>query len=147
MGVKFNIAEILESVDLLITDKKYSTRIKKKIRNNYKGFTKKNIKMKDEKFEIDSIEIVKPDVKKSDTQVDDSVNPKKEMGVFEIDSIELKKLDVKKSDTQVDDPVTEKIIRDAEESQNNLKNENKISEINNEKVLILKDEFITTDIT
>ena len=185
MENRFNIAEILESVDLLISDNKYSERVKSKISNNYKRFTKKSFKMKDDKFEIDSIEsvkpndkkLVKPDEKKSDTPVDDPVNQKKDDTVeidsielvkpnekksdtpvddpvnqkkddtVEIDSIELVKPNEKKSDTQVDDPVTEKIIRDAEESQNNLKNENKISEINNEKVLILKDEFTAADIS
>ena len=43
----------------------------------------------------------------------------------EIDSIELVKPDEKKSDTPVDDPVAEKVILDAEESLNNLNDENK----------------------
>ena len=115
MGDKFNIAEILESVDMLLSDNMYSGHIKNNNRSNYKRFTDKNIKTKDDTFKINSIVLAKPNEKKSETHVDD--------------------------------PVTEKIIHDAEESLNNLKNENKISETNNEKVLILKDEFITTDIT
>ena len=36
MENKFSIAEILESVDLLISDSKFSGRVKNKIRSNYK---------------------------------------------------------------------------------------------------------------
>ena len=145
MESRFSIAEILESVDLLISDNRYSERVKSNIRSNHKRFTKKNIKMKDDPFEIDSIELVKPDEQKSDTPVDDSVNQEKEDPV-EIDSIELVKPNEKKSDTPVDDSFTEKIILDAEDSLNNLKDENKLSEKNHEEVLVLKDEFVVDDI-
>ena len=74
--------------------------------------------MKDDKFEIDSIELVKPDEKKSDTP-----EPK-----------------------PFDDSVTEKIILDAEDTLNNLKDENKLSEKNHEKVLVLEDELVVDDI-
>ena len=71
---------------------------------------------------------------------------KKKEDTFEIDSIELVKPDKKKSDTPVDDSFTEKIILDAEDSLNNLKDENKLSEKNHEEVLVLKDEFVVDDI-
>ena len=88
MKRNFSNGEILEAVDLFIYGNKYTGRGKKKIRDNYKRYTNKNIKMKEDTFEIDSIELVKPDEKKSDTP-----EPK----LF-------------------DDSVTEKIILDAENS-------------------------------
>ena len=109
----FSNAEILEAVDLLICDNQYTERDKKKIRDNYKRYTNKNIKMKEDKFEIDSIELVKPDEKKSDTPADD--------------------------------PVAEKVILDAEESLSNLKDENKLSGKDYEKVLVLEDEHAVDD--
>ena len=144
MNKNFDVEGILEAVDLLVSDNKYSQHVKNNIRSNYKRYTNKNLKMKEDKFEIDNIELVKSDEKKSDTPVDDSVNQKKE-DKFEIDSIELVKPDEKKSDTPVDDSVTEKIILDAEVSLNNLKDENKLSEKNHEKVLVLEDELVVDD--
>ena len=43
MESRFSIAEILESVDLLISDNRYSERVKSNIRSNHKRFTKKNM--------------------------------------------------------------------------------------------------------
>ena len=145
MKRNFNNAEIIESVELLLSGNRYSKNDKKKVSANYKRFTNKSIKMKEDIFEKDSIELVKPDEKKSDTPADDSVNQKK-VDKFEIDSIELVKPDEKKSDTAAEDLVTEKIILDAEGSLNNLKDENKLSEKNHEEVLVLKDEFVVDDI-
>ena len=145
MKRSFNNTEILESVELLLSGNRYSKNDKKKVRDNYKRFTNKNIKMKEDTVKKDSVELAKPDKKKSDTPVDDSVNQKKE-DTFEIDSIELVKPNEKKSDTPVDDSFTEKIILDAEDSLNNLKDENKLSEKNHEEVLVLKDEFVVDDI-
>ena len=45
MGVKFNIAEILESVDMLLSDNMYSGHIKNNSTSNYKRFTDKNINL------------------------------------------------------------------------------------------------------
>ena len=118
MKRNFSNAEILEAVDLFIYGNKYTGRGKKKIRDNYKRYTNKNIKMKEDTFEIDSIELAKPDEKKSDTP-----EPK-----------------------PFDDSVTEKIILDAEDTLNNLKDENKLSEKNHEKVLVLEDELVVDDI-
>ena len=118
MKRNFSNGEILEAVDLFIYGNKYTERGKKKIRDNYKRYTNKNIKMKEDKFEIDSIELVKPDEKKSDTP-----EPK-----------------------PFDDSVTEKIILDAEDTLNNSKDENKLSEKNHEKVLVLEDELVVDDI-
>ena len=145
MKRSFSNAEILDSVELLLSGNSYSKNDKKKVRDNYKRFNNKSIKMKDDTFEIDSIELVKPDKKKSDTSVDDSVRQKKE-DTFEIDSIELVKPDEKKSDTPADDSVTEKIILDAEDSLNSFKDENKLSEKKHEEVLVLKDELVVDDI-
>ena len=118
MNKNFDVEGILEAVDLLVSDNKYSQHVKNNIRRNYKRYTNKNLKMKEDKFEIDSIELVKPDEKKSDTP-----EPK----LF-------------------DDSVTEKIILDAEDTLNNLKDENKLSEKNHEEVLVLKDELVVDDI-
>ena len=54
----FSNAEILQSVELLLSGNRYSKNDKKKVRDNYKRFTNKNIKMKEDAFEKDSIEVV-----------------------------------------------------------------------------------------
>ena len=56
MKRSFSNAEILESVELLLSGNRYSKNDKKKVRDNYKRFTNKNIKMKEDTFEKDSIE-------------------------------------------------------------------------------------------
>ena len=63
MKRNFNNAEIIESVELLLSGNRYSKNDKKKVRDNYKRLTNKNIKMKEDTFEIDSIELVKPNEK------------------------------------------------------------------------------------
>ena len=55
MNKNFDVEGILEAVDLLVSDNKYSEHVKNNIRSNYKIYTNKNLKMKKDTFEIDSI--------------------------------------------------------------------------------------------
>ena len=50
MNKKFNVAEILLSVDEINSDKKYSAYVKLKSKSNNNRIVKKDIKMEDDKF-------------------------------------------------------------------------------------------------
>ncbi len=99
MRRNFNIAQILESVDIMISDNIHKTRDKNKISNRHKRFINKNISMpinpKTEKIitdaekSIDQSDFKTDSIEKIDDQNYGSVGPDK----FEIDSI--KKTDIK----------------------------------------------------
>ena len=137
MKHNFKTTEILESINLLLTGNRYSDYDKAEIKNNYKIFTNKNIKMKKDEFDIDSIQSAKSDSGNSDTQDDNLLKPK------------------------INDQMAERIIIDAEKSLKNEKKddeytetlqlnnleEEKFSETNQQETLILKDEFVNEELT
>ena len=103
MNKKFNVAEILLSVDEINSDKKYSAYVKLKSKSNNNRIVKKDIKMEDDKFG-------------SDEKVDVLAGQQ---------SFNLE---------------TEKIIFDAEESMQSLKEKKSTLVLKNEDILILRDE-------
>ena len=109
MNKKFNVAEILLSVDEINSDKKYSAYVKLKSKSNNNRIVKKDIKMEDDKFG-------------SDEKVDVLAGQQ---------SFNLE---------------TEKIIFDAEESMQSLKEKKSTLVLKNEDILILRDEVKGEDV-
>jgi hypothetical protein len=136
MKRNFKSAEILQSVDILLSDKKYSGYDKNRIGDNYKNFKTENVKMKDDIFQKYGVETPKSDDKELDNQ------------------------DHNSNDEKINDYISEKIILDAEKSLKNkkmgrqyikplvLKNlgeEKKSLEKTYKEVLVLKEEFVEED--
>lgn len=116
MNKKFNVAEILLSVDAINSDKKYSAYVKLKSKSNNNRIIKKDIKMKNDKLvlgRIGSIETYDNDEQKVDV----------------LDGQQSFNLE------------TEKIIFDAEESMHDTP-----LILKNEEILVLKNEIKDEDI-
>ena len=79
MGKNFNIGQILESVDVIVTGNSYTKQNKNKIINRYKSFINKKINMADN-----------PETEKIINDAENSLDKKEDQGI-EINSIELER--------------------------------------------------------